>query len=382
MKKILFNTVNKSCNYTKNIELLFSDYELFRKKHFSNLCINNLEQIFTNSDLFLTHSATGALEMIATLLNIEPGDEIIIPSFSFVSTASAFVNKGAIPVFIDINPTTLNIDDTIIEQAITVKTKAIIAMHYGGNPCNLKAIRTICDKYNLVLIEDAAMGFGATYEEQPLGSFGDLSVISFDITKHIQAIQGGLLIVNDKVFTKRAQTIYNIGTNRTDFQDGIVPYYEWVDYGSKYQMNELNAAILEEQLNNSLDILNHRKEISKLYYEKLLPFEIANSIKMIPFEALNTNIHEFYILLNSEQERDDLKAYLNLHNIEAMFHYIPLHKSIMGARKGRFIGSNTTENISKRLLRLPFHSEISTIDIEEVVRCIDLFFNFRAQGSI
>lgn len=357
------------------MELLFSDYELFRKKHFSNLCINKLEQIFTESKLFLTHSATGALEIIATLLNIEPGDEIIMPSFSFVSTASAFVNQGAIPVFIDINPTTLNIDETLIEQAITPKTKAIIAMHYGGNSCDLKTIKAICEKHDLLLIEDAAMGFGGVFEEQPLGSFGDFSVISFDITKHIQAIQGGLLIVNNKKFRERAHYIYNIGTNRIDYQNGIVPYYEWVDHGSKYQMNELNAAVLEEQLNNSADILNHRKKISSLYYERLLPFELANLIQLMPFETLHTNIHEFYILLNSEQERDDLKNHLNNHEIEALFHYIPLHKSIMGAKKGRFIGSNTTENISKKLLRLPFHNEITENDIEYIVLSIGSFFN-------
>ena len=375
MKKIVFNNVNKSCNYTKNIELLFSDYELFRKKHFSTLCIHKLEKIFTKSDLFLTHSATGALEMIATLLEIEPGDEIIMPSFTFVSTALAFVNKGAVPVFIDINPITLNIDVTLIEQAITSKTKAIIAMHYGGNSCDLKAIKSICEKHNLPLIEDAAMSFGGVFEEKPLGSFGDLSVISFDITKHIQAIQGGLLLVNNKKYSQRANSIYNIGTNRADYQNGAVPYYEWVDYGSKYQMNELNAAVLEEQLNNSDDLLNHRKKISKLYYEKLKPFETANALKLMPFDYLKTNVHEFYILLNSEQERDELISHLNNYNIEALFHYIPLHQSIMGAKKGKFIGSNITENISKTLLRLPFHSEITAKDIDYIVLSIGAFLD-------
>ena len=374
MRKILFNNINKSCNYTKNIEFLFSDYELFRKKHFSKLCINNLEQIYKESELFLTHSATGALEMIATLLNIEPEDEIIMPSFTFVSTASAFVNKGAVPVFIDINPSTLNIDETLIKQAITPKTKAIIAMHYGGNSCNLKEIKAICKHNNLILIEDAAMGFGGVFEGQPLGSFGDLSVISFDITKHIQAIQGGLLLVNNKKFSKRANAIYNIGTNRTDYQNGFVPYYEWVDYGSKYQMNELNAAVLVEQLNNSEDILNHRRKISKLYFEKLLSLELANKIQLISSEFINTNVHEFYIILNSEQERNALKNYLWNNGIEALFHYIPLHKSVMGAKKGRYIGKDLTENISKRILRLPFHNEITEANIEYISKCVHSFF--------
>lgn len=374
MKKILFNDVNRSCNYTKNIELLFSDYELFRKKYFSNICINKLEKTFTKSDLLLTHSATGALEIIATLLEIEPGDEVIMPSFSFISTASAFVNKGAVPIFIDLNPLTLNIDETLIEQAITSKTKAIIAMHYGGNSCNMTVIKKICEQYNLVLIEDAAMGFGGFFEKQPLGSIGDLSVISFDITKHLQAIQGGLLIINDKKFSERANRIYNIGSNRTEYQNGTVPYYEWVDYGSKYQMNELNAAILEVQLNNSDDILNHRKKISHLYYEKLRPFEIAKLLTIIPFETLIHNIHEFYVILNSEKERDDLKEYLNEYHIEALFHYNPLHKSKMGEKKGRFIGINNAESISRKLLRLPFHNEITEIEIDYIVLTIDGYF--------
>jgi dTDP-4-amino-4,6-dideoxygalactose transaminase len=247
-------------------------------------------------------------------------------------------------------------------------------MHYGGNSCNLKAIKAICNQNNLILIEDAAMGFGGVFEKQPLGSFGDLSVISFDITKHIQAIQGGLLLVNNKKFSKRTNAIYNIGTNRTDYQNGFVPYYEWVDYGSKYQMNELNAAVLIEQLNNSENILNHRLKISKLYYEKLLPLELSNKLQLISSEFLITNVHEFYIILNSEQERNDLKNYLNKNDIEALFHYIPLHKSVMGAKKGRYIGSDLTETISNSLLRLPFHNEITDENIEYISKCVHSFF--------
>jgi dTDP-4-amino-4,6-dideoxygalactose transaminase len=374
MKKIVFNKVNKSCNYTKNIELLFSDYELFRKKYFSTLCIDKLKQIYTQSDLFLTHSATGALEIIATLLNIEPNDEIIMPSFTFVSTAAAFVNKGAVPVFIDINPNTLNIDETLIEKGITSKTKAIIAMHYGGNHCNLNIIKSICEKHNIALIEDAAMGFGCEFQGIPLGSFGDFSAISFDITKHIQAIQGGLLIINNKKFSKRASNIYNIGTNRADFENGAVPYYEWVDYGSKYQMNELNAAVLEEQLCNSTSLLTHRKNISKKYYDNLVQLEVLNKIKLMPKEFAYSNVHEFYIILNSEVERNEMQSYLRKNNIEALFHYIPLHLSKIGTKKGRYIGGNNTEVISACLLRLPFHDEITIEDINQITSCVINFF--------
>ena len=269
MKKILFNNTRKSCNYTKNLELLFADYELIRKKHFSTLCLDKLKNIYPKSELFLTHSATGALEMIASLINIQSGDEIIMPSFTFVSTANAFVSKGGVPVFIDINPNTLNIDETLIEQAITPKTIAIIAMHYAGHSCNMTSLKNICEKYNLFLIEDAAVGFGSYHMEEPLGSIGDFGVISFDVTKHISAVQGGLLIVNNKNFEERAYTIYHIGTNRNAFQKGEIPYYEWVDIGSKYQMNELNAAYLYEQLCQSVEIFRLRQELSLIYYSKL-----------------------------------------------------------------------------------------------------------------
>ncbi len=282
MKKILFNNTRKPCNYTKNLDLLFSDYELIRKKHFSTLCLDKLKYIYPKSELFLTHSATGALEMIASLINVQSGDEIIMPSFTFVSTANAFVSKGGVPVFIDINPTTLNIDETLIEQAITPKTRAIIAMHYAGHSCNMSALKNICEKYNLYLIEDAAVGFGSYYQEQALGSIGDFGVISFDVTKHISAIQGGLLMVNNKKFNDRAHTIYHVGTNRNAFEKGEIPYYEWVDIGSKYQMNELNAAFLDEQLCQSEDILKNRINLSSIYYTELKQLEERNKLRLIP----------------------------------------------------------------------------------------------------
>lgn len=375
MKKILFNNNRKPYNYTKNLELLFSDYELIRKKHFSTLCLDKLKTIYSNSELLLTHSATAALEMIATLIDVQPSDEIIMPSFTFVSTANAFVGKGAIPVFIDINPNTLNIDETLIEQAITSKTKAIIAMHYAGHPCNMNFLKEICEKHQLYLIEDAAVGFGSYFEEQPQGSIGDFGVISFDVTKHISAIQGGVLIVNNKKFDERANTIYHIGTNRNAFQKGETPYYEWIDIGSKYQMNELNAAHLYEQLCQSEIILKQRINLSSLYYNKLKDLEELNKLKLIPDFLIPANIHEFYIILNSKEEREKLRIYLNNKNIEALFHYIPLHNTKMGLKTGRYWGGDNTENISNRLLRLPLHTELSIDEIEYITTSIKDFFN-------
>lgn len=370
----MFNNIRQTYNFTRNLELLFSDYELIRKKHFSNLCLDKLKDIYSNSELFLTHSATGALEMIASLIDVQIGDEIIMPSFTFVSTANAFVSKGATPVFIDISPNTLNIDETLIEQAITPKTKAIIAMHYAGHPCEMNALKEICTKHHLFLIEDAAVGFGNNYKDQALGSIGDFGAISFDVTKHISAVQGGLLMVNNEKFKERANNIYHLGTNRNAFQKGETPYYEWVDIGSKYQMNELNAAVLHEQLCIASDIFKKRIDLSELYYIKLKNLEKQNKLRLMSKGSLPTNIHEFYIILNSKNEREELRIYLNKYNIEALFHYIPLHNSNMGLKNGRYVGSKFTEDISNRLLRLPLHTELTLSEIEYITTTISNYF--------
>jgi dTDP-4-amino-4,6-dideoxygalactose transaminase len=272
MMKVLFNNIGKTTNYIQNIELLYSDYNLFRKKHFSNLNLEILQKIYPSSKLFLTHSATGALEMIALLMNIQKGDEVILPSFTFVSSANAFVSRGATPVFVDIETETLNLDLELVEKAITPKTRAIIAVHYAGHSCDLNRLKSICEKHNLFLVEDAAMAFGNTYDGKPLGTIGDFGVISFDITKQISAVQGGLLLVNNQDFRKRAGYIYHIGTNREDFMEGNIPYYEWVDVGSKFQMNEMNAVSLYDQLIHFEEILTHRNKLSKQYYEQLKLF--------------------------------------------------------------------------------------------------------------
>lgn len=370
----MFNNIRQTYNFTRNLELLFSDYELIRKKHFSNLCLDKLKDIYSNSELFLTHSATGALEMIASLIDIQIGDEIIMPSFTFVSTANAFVSKGATPVFIDISPNTLNIDETLIEQAITPKTKAIIAMHYAGHPCEMSTLKEICKKHHLFLIEDAAVGFGNNYKDQALGSIGDFGAISFDVTKHISAVQGGLLIVNNEKFKERAHTIYHIGTNRNAFQKGETPYYEWVDIGSKYQMNELNATYLAEQLCQADDFFQIRQELSIAYYSKLKFLEGQNKLRLVTEDLVATNIHEFYIILNSNEEREQLRAYLYQNNIEALFHYIPLHNTSMGLINGRYVGSKFTEDISNRLLRLPLHTELTLSEIEYITTTISNYF--------
>lgn len=371
--KILFNNIGKTTNYIQNIELLYSDYNLFRKKHFSNRCLSILKDIYPESKLLLTHSATGGLEMIAMLMDIQKGDEVILPSFTFVSTANAFVSRGATPVFVDIDSTNLNLNLDLVEQAITPRTKAIIAVHYAGHACDLNRLKQICEKHNLFLVEDAAMAFGNKFEDQPLGTIGDFGVISFDITKQISAIQGGLLLVNNPKFHQRAGHIYHIGTNREDFMEGNAPYYEWVDVGSKFQMNEMNAVALYDQLIRYSEILTHRNTLSKLYYEQLEELEASGKFKLMPFEYLENNYHEFYMLLENKGARENLSNHLYQIGIEAMFHYISLHMSTMGRllKPSDLLNSSM---VSDCMLRLPLHTEMGEKEVTYITNAIKSYF--------
>lgn len=371
--KILFNNIGKTTNYLQNIELLYSDYNLFRKKHFSNLSLEILRKVYPESKLFLTHSATGALEMTALLMNIQKGDEVILPSFTFVSTANAFASRGATPVFIDIEHETLNLDLDLVEQAITPKTKAVIAVHYAGHSCDMHRLREICTRRNIFLVEDAAMAFGNTYEQQSLGTIGDFGVVSFDITKQISAVQGGLLLVNNPDFKRRAGHIYHIGTNREDFMEGNAPYYEWVDVGSKFQMNEMNAVALHDQLIRYAAILTHRNSISKAYFEQLKPLEEKGLFKLLPQHLLDENYHEFYLLLKHKTGREALSKYLLGKGVETMFHYIPLHNSQMGLT---YVNSGLPNavKISDALLRLPMHTEMNKEEVDYISDAIKTYY--------
>ena len=375
MKKILFNSICKSTNYLTYTEELYADYDLFRKKHFSNQCLELLQVQFPKSKLFLTHSATGGLEMIAHLMNVQKGDEIIMPSFTFIATANAFVSRGATPVFVDIDPNTLNLDLNLIESSISSKTKAIVMVHYGGHASDMNRLKAICEKHKIYLVEDAAMAFGNNFEGLPLGTIGDFGVISFDITKQISAIQGGLLLVNNADFQERADKIYHLGTNRSEFMAGNVPYYEWVDVGSKYQMNELNALALFDQLSSQEDILKHRNQISKQYYELLNPLAEKGLFQLMPKEHLEENIHEFYLILGDEKQRIALVKHLNENGIETMFHYIPLHNSSFGKEKSKFLELPVTESISAALLRLPLHGNLTSDSVNYICEKIKNFYH-------
>lgn len=373
MKPIKFNSNSKSKSYHAHIEYLLEDYERFREKYFSKKCINHLQSHYNDSELLLTHSATAALEIIAHLLNFEKGDEIILPSFTFVSTANAFVRMGAKPIFVDIEAPYFNLNLKSLKKAINSKTKAIIAVHYAGHTTNLDYISNLCKEKGIFLIEDAAMSYGCSFKQLPLGSFGDFAAISFDITKQISAIQGGLLLVNNKKFSKKAHAIYHNGTNRADFEQGSQPYYEWTSLGSKYQMNELNAAYLYDQLQDEEVQLNRRIQISKWYQDALLEAELDKKITLLPDEAIDHNVNTYYIITKSAKDRKGLQNHLCQNNVEAFFHYIPLHLSQMGKKTGHYIGGELTEVISKQILRLPFHTNITE---KEVLRIVDLIKHY------
>jgi dTDP-4-amino-4,6-dideoxygalactose transaminase len=368
--KIKFNDTFKSKQYLDYVDDLFSNYDFFRQKKYSFLALSLLKKRFSTADLWLTHSATGGLEMIAKAIRIQPGDEVILSSFTFVSTVNAFVSQGAKPVFVDVSQEDFNLNLDLIESKITPQTKAIVITHYGGHAADLNRLKSICAAHQLFLIEDAAMAYGNDYENQPLGTIGDFGVISFDVTKQISAVQGGLLLCNNKKYATDLDYIYHIGTNRTQFMQQNKPYYEWVSVGSKYQMNELSAISLYDNLINEEAILTKRIALSKHYFDALKQLPI----RIISESLLNQNIHLFYLLLSSKEERDHLQAYLKDRGIESMFHYIPLHNSEMG----RHFCDETlpvTEVVSDCLLRLPLHHQLTSEDCDFICNTIQSYFN-------
>lgn len=303
----------------------------------------------------LTHSCTGALEMAAMLANIQPGDEVILPSYTFVSTANAFVLRGAVPVFVDIRPDTLNIDEKLIEAAITSKTKAISPVHYAGVGCEMDTIMRIASKHNLLVIEDAAQGIMAMYKNKPLGSIGQLGAYSFHETKNIISGEGGALLINDDKFVDRAEIIREKGTNRSQFYEGKVDKYTWQDMGSSYLPGEDTAAFLFAQLEHAQEITDARLAIWDKYHMALESLEQKGDIRrpIIPAECQH-NAHMYYVLLDSNETRTQLIKKFNQQGIHPVFHYIPLHSSPAGMEFGRVAGNMThTDDLSSRLLRLP-----------------------------
>lgn len=343
---------------------------------YTKKCHALIEESIGCKKCLLTHSCTAGLEMMAILSGVKPGDEVIMPSFTFVTTASAFVMRGAVPVFVDIRKDTLNIDEKIIEDAITSKTKAIVVMHYAGISCEMDTINKIAKKHNILVLEDAAQGFLSQYKGRYLGTLGDMAAFSFHETKNIISGEGGALIVNNKKFIDRAEVIRDKGTNRSKFMKGQVDKYTWVDIGSSYLPGEITAAFLCAQLEDASKITKKRIEIWNKYHKKLENLEKNGLIKrpFIPSYAKH-NGHLYYIISKNPEVRNKLIDFLKKRSIYAPFHYVPLHSSPAGKRYARFAGTmEVTDRVANTLIRLPLFYDIKNKEIEHIVQSICDFF--------
>lgn len=320
----------------------------------------------------LTHSCTAALEMAALLLDIKPGDEIIMPSYTFVSTANAFVLRGGVPVFVDIREDTLNIDEQLIEAAITPRTKAIVPVHYAGVACEMDAIMGIARRHGLKVVEDAAQGVMSTYKGRALGSIGDLGAFSFHETKNVISGEGGALLVNDPQFALRAEVIREKGTDRSRFFRGEVDKYTWQEVGSSFLPGELTAAFLWAQLEDAQRITMERLALWERYHQALAPLEERAVLRrpVVPAEC-HHNAHMYYVLLRTESNRQAVLETFKASGIKAVFHYVPLHSSPAGKRYGRVHGSMTvTNNQSERLIRLPLWLGLTPIQQNRIIKLI------------
>lgn len=336
---------------------------------------------FTNnlgvSNTLMTPSCTHALEMMALLIRIKEGDEVIMPSYTFVSTANAFVLRGAKVVFVDIREDNLNIDETIIESAITAKTKAIVVVHYAGVACEMDTIMDIARRHSLYVLEDAAQALMAKYKGRYLGTIGHLGAFSFHETKNITSGgEGGLLLINDERFLHRAEIIREKGTNRKQFIDGQVDKYSWVDLGSSYLSTELQSAFLLGQLEQASRITDKRLELWTEYYKALAGLEEKGFVRLpIISDACKHNAHIFHILLPNKKQRGDLISHLRSRGVIAVFHYIPLHSTPFGQTMARFHGEDkVTSSHSDRLLRLPLFYSLDSQDVRLITDHIRTFF--------
>jgi dTDP-4-amino-4,6-dideoxygalactose transaminase len=343
--------------------------------HFTEQCAHLLEQRFNIPKVLMTPSCTAALEMAAQLCELKPGDEVIMPSFTFVSTANAVVQQGARPVFVDIRRDTLNIDEQKIEQAITPRTRAIFAVHYAGVGCEMDTIMELAQAHDLLVVEDAAQGVNAFYKGRALGSIGHLGCYSFHETKNVICGEGGALCINDSRFTVRAEIIRDKGTNRKQFFRGQVDKYTWVDVGSSYVPSEIACAFLYGQLEHLDRIASRRQQVYATYEQLLakLASTAAIGLPRIPDEC-QSNSHLYYLLLENEATRNELMACLQSQGIAAVFHYVPLHTAPM-ARK---LGLDTrelpvTEDVASRLLRLPLFFDLTSTEQESIIGAIDCF---------
>lgn len=343
---------------------------------YTKLCDKWLEEKSGAKKVLLTTSCTHALEMAALLIDVKAGDEVIMPSFTFVSTADAFILRGATAVFVDIRPDTMNIDESLIEAAITKRTKAIAPVHYAGVSCEMDVIMDIARRHGLKVVEDAAQGILSTYKGKPLGTIGDYGCYSFHETKNLSMGEGGAILLNDESSIEQAEIIREKGTNRSKFFRGEIDKYTWVAAGSSYLPSELNAAYLYAQLQKAEDINNDRMQSWNLYYEMLKPLKDRGAIELptVP-QHCKHNAHMFYLKTDNLNVRTRLLEYLKANGIGAVFHYVPLHSSPAGIKYGRFAGEDKyTTRESERLVRLPMYYGLSKEQIEFVCEKINAFY--------
>lgn len=373
---IPFNKPYLTGSETKYIEDAVKSGKISGDGTFTKKCHTLFESKYGFKKCLLTTSCTDALEMAAILINIQPGDEVIMPSYTFVSTANAFVLRGAKIVFADSSSSNPNIDANQIEGLITAKTKAIVPVHYAGIACDMDKIMALAEKHNLFVIEDAAQAIDSYYNGKPLGSIGHLAAFSFHETKNIISGEGGMLVINDERFIERAEIIREKGTNRSKFFRGEVDKYGWVDIGSSFLPSDIIAAFLFAQLENLEKIQARRKEIWQLYYENLAPLSEnkALSLPNVPDYSTN-NAHMFYILVDNLNTRTALIENLKQNDIHAVFHYISLHKSSFYAAKHDGRALDNCDRYTDTLIRLPFYFELSNEDVKLVCDTIKLYFD-------
>ncbi len=344
---------------------------------FTRRCNSWIEERTGTKKCLLTTSCTHATELAALLSEVGPGDEVIMPSYTFVSTADAFVLRGAVPVFVDIRPDTMNIDETLIEDAVTERTKAIVPVHYAGVACEMDVIMEIARRHGLFVIEDAAQGIMSTYKGEALGTIGDFGAFSFHETKNYSMGEGGALLIRDTRYVEEAEILREKGTNRSKFFRGQIDKYTWVNYGSSYLPSDMNAAYLWAQLEMADAINNHRLALWDQYYEELLPLQEKGLLELptVP-EGCVHNAHMFYIKAKDLKERTALLAFLKEHDILSVFHYIPLHTAPAGLKFGRFHGKDVyTTRESERLCRLPMFYKLTAEEVSYITGKVKEFYH-------
>lgn len=375
MSLIPFNQASPVGNELRYIEDVLTSGHVMGNGPYTQRCETLLENLAHVKRALLTTSCTSALEISALLLNLQPGDEIIVPSFAFVSTANAFALHGATPIFADIRPDTLNLDETLLEKHITSRTRAVVPLHYAGIACAMDAISDIANRHGLVMIEDAAHGLSGAFEHKSLGSWGHMAALSFHETKNYTCGEGGALLINDEQYINRAEVLREKGTNRQAFFRGEVDKYSWVDVGSSYVLSNILAAMLLAQLERFQAVYEKRREIWRRYQNGLQPWADAQSVR-IPVVPSNCQqaYHLFYLILPSENCRDRFITHMRERDIHTVFHYLPLHLSRMGRRWGGKEGDcPVTEDISARLVRLPFYYGLTDVQQEEIITKIRAF---------